>query len=258
FESVAGIVSLDVAGDLVTFTGPSDLTDYHSPLGSDPAALMESVVAVLDSRCRFDLDSLPIEAAEPLAKGLNCAGVAVEIVPHTVAAVLDLPASFDEYLALIGKKQRHELRRKRRRYEELVGEPVFESHHGEGWAFDEFVRLHRMSGGGKGRFMDAEHEAFFRALVHQAGWRIDLLRIPGTDSAAACLFVFADSEGMYLYNSAYDPALADASPGMAMLGAAIEAGINSGSPRFDFLKGDEIYKFRLGAVERALYRVVST
>ena len=33
-------------------------------------------------------------------------------------AVIELPGSFDDYLAGIGKKQRHELRRKRRRYEE--------------------------------------------------------------------------------------------------------------------------------------------
>ena len=38
-----------------------------------------------------------------------------------IAAVLTLPESFDAWLASIGKKERHETRRKRRRYEEMVG-----------------------------------------------------------------------------------------------------------------------------------------
>jgi CelD/BcsL family acetyltransferase involved in cellulose biosynthesis len=35
----------------------------------------------------------------------------------------------------------------------------------------------------------------------------------------------------------------------------IEQAIGEGIGRFDFLKGDEVYKFRLGAEERPLYRV---
>jgi CelD/BcsL family acetyltransferase involved in cellulose biosynthesis len=205
----------------------------------------------------FDLDSLPLEAAEPVAKGLEHAGLQAEVEQHAVAAVLDLPNTFEGYLEAIGKKQRHEVRRKRRRYEELVGEVHYETHHGDGAAFDEFVRLHRLSGGAKGRFMTPEHEEFFRCLIATPGWRIEMLRIPDTERAAACLFVFVDDSGMFLYNSAYDPDLHDASPGVAILGSAIERSIEERLPRFDFLKGDEIYKFRLGAESRALYRVTA-
>jgi CelD/BcsL family acetyltransferase involved in cellulose biosynthesis len=35
----------------------------------------------------------------------------------------------------------------------------------------------------------------------------------------------------------------------------IERAIDERRPRFDFLKGDETYKFRLGAEERPLYRL---
>jgi CelD/BcsL family acetyltransferase involved in cellulose biosynthesis len=206
----------------------------------------------------FDLDSLPLEAAEPVAKGLGMAGLTVEIEQHSVAAVLPLPDTFDGYLEAIGKKQRHEVRRKRRRYEEMIGDLHYESHHAHGYAFDEFVRLHRRSTGSKGRFMTPEHEEFFRCLITTPGWRLEILRIPGSERAAACLFVFVDGTGMYLYNSAYDPDLAEASPGVAILGAAIEQAISEGLPRFDFLKGDEIYKFRLGATERPLFRVKAT
>lgn len=252
-DALAALVMDDDAS--VRFAGDADLTDYHSPLGQDVESLFAAIVGEGDAR-RFDLDSLPIEAAEPVAKGLERAGASVDIQQHTVAAVLELPTTFEEYLDAIGKKQRHEVRRKRRRYEESVGEVVYESHHGPGFWLEEFFRLHRLSGGAKGRFMTLEHEEFFRRLADGTGWRVDILRIPGEERAAAGLFLYVDDEGMYLYNSAYDPELSEASPGVAIIGAAIERAIEEELPRFDFLKGDEVYKFRLGAHERPLYRVV--
>lgn len=258
FEHDSGLAVLSIEGDRVVFGGEADLTDYHAPLGGGVDRLFAEIGDQVGSGVVFDLDSLPLEAAEPVAKGLGMAGLTADIEQHSVAAVLTLPDTFDGYLEAIGKKQRHEVRRKRRRYEETVGELHYESHHADGYAFEEFVRLHRRSTGSKGRFMTPEHEEFFRCLITTPGWRLDILRIPGSERAAACLFVFVDDNGMYLYNSAYDPDLAEASPGVAILGAAIEQAIAEGLPRFDFLKGDEIYKFRLGATERPLFRVTAS
>jgi CelD/BcsL family acetyltransferase involved in cellulose biosynthesis len=133
---------------------------------------------------------------------------------------------------------------------------VFETHIGDDWAFAEFIRLHRLSGGSKGSFMTPDHETLFHALVCTEGWRIEMLRHPEAERrATACLFVYTDDEGRYLYNSAYDPGLSEGSPGVVMLSASIEQSIADGSGRFDFLKGDEVYKFGLGAHERPLFRV---
>ncbi len=254
FDNEDALAALVIDDGIARFAGDADLTDYHSPLGSDVEALLAAIVSEGHAR-GFDLDSMPIEAAEPVAKGLEGAGVRVEIEQHTLAAVLQLPSTFDDYLDAIGKKQRHEVRRKRRRYEEAVGEVRYESHHGGGFWLEEFFRLHRMSGGAKGTFMTEDHEHLFRLLAEQPGWRVDILRIPGEQRAAAGLFLYVDDEGMYLYNSAYDPDLSEASPGVAIIGASIERAIDERLPRFDFLKGDEAYKFRLGAHARPLYRV---
>lgn len=255
YESDDALFGLVIGDRVVTAAGDADLTDYHSPLGSNVAELIEEIMSDLPSGMMVSFDSLPLEAAEAIAAGMERWGADVDVDEHTVAAVLSLPETFDEYLHMIGKKQRHEVRRKRRRYEEAVGELVHERHHGPGWAFDEFARLHRQSAGAKGDFLTPARERFFGELVETDGWRIDVLRVPDTDDAAACLFSFSDGEGYYLYNSAYDPDLSDASPGVAILGSMIERAISEGIGRFDFLKGDEVYKFRLGAEERPLFRV---
>jgi CelD/BcsL family acetyltransferase involved in cellulose biosynthesis len=242
--------------DTILFAGDGDVTDYHSPHGEGSEALIARL-AEETSVDRFLLDSLPEEAAKPLVAGLTHAGWAVDTRTHEVAAVLHLPDSVEQYMTELGKKERHEVRRKRRRYERMVGEVRHETHAGPGWAFDEFLRLHAAAEGDKGRFMTPERRALFADLAELDGWRFDLLRTDD-DTAAAIVFGYADGTGYYLYNSAYEPADSDASPGVVLLGAMIETAIAEGRARFDFLKGDETYKFRLGAQRRPLTEISAT
>ena len=46
-----------------------------------------------------------------------------------------------------------------------------------------------------------------------------------------------------------------ASPGVVLVSMLIERAIEAEKRVFDFLKGDETYKFRLGAAPRPLYEV---
>lgn len=242
--------------DEIYFAGDADVTDYHTPHGSGCEDLI-GAVAEEESPTRFVLDSLPAEAADPLAAGLTAVGWSIQTRVHEVAAVLDLPDSFEEYMAEIGKKERHEMRRKRRRYEASLGKLHHETHRGRGWAFDEFVRLHRRAAGEKGSFLTDERLDMFGRLADIDGWRLDALRTPD-GSAAAVVFGYSDDTGYYLYNSAYDPDMADVSPGVVLLGSMIEQAITEEMPRFDFLKGDETYKFRLGAQRRPLTEITAT
>lgn len=250
-----GALPLTVVEGAVRIAGHPDLTDYHSPLGADMNAIGDALAALVADGCVLDFDSLPAEACGPLAEALRHRDVDITVAEHTVSAIVSLPETFDDYLGMLSKKQRHEVRRKRRRYEDVLGEVVHEVHHEPDWAFAEFVRLHRLSDGDKGDFMTAAREAFFADLVQLEGWRLDVLRVPETDRAAAALVSFSDAQGIYLYNSSYDPHLAEASPGIAIVGTLIEQAISEGLPRFDFLKGDETYKYRLGAESRPLYRL---
>lgn len=252
-----GALPLTVFDGAVRIAGHPDLTDYHSPLGDDVSAVTDALAGMLDDGCVLDLDSLPEEACGPLATALRDRGADIVVEEHTVSAIVALPDSFEDYLGMLSKKQRHEVRRKRRRYEDVLGEVLHEVHHEPDWAFDEFVRLHRLSDGDKGDFMTPAREQFFATLVQLEGWRLDVLRVPDTDRAAACLVSFSDEQGIYLYNSSYDPHLSEASPGIAIVGTLIEQAIAEGLPRFDFLKGDETYKFRLGAEPRPLYRITA-
>ncbi len=252
-ESGDGLLALTRVGREIALAGDADVTDYHCPLGPGSAELVTAVARHLGGDAIWRCDSLPAAAAEVVECGLVAAGRSATVRQDAVCAVVELPADYDGYLKVLGNKQRHELRRKRRRFESQLGSPVLTT--GREY-LDEFVALHRQSAGRKGSFMSADMAAFFSSLLAVPGARIDVLRA-GSGKPAAAAFAFADDDTYYLYNSGYDPQAGAASPGQVMVGLLIEQSIDEGRRRFDFLKGDESYKFRLGAQPRPLYTVAA-
>jgi CelD/BcsL family acetyltransferase involved in cellulose biosynthesis len=237
---------------VLEFMGEADLTDYHSPLGTGAADLVAELLAGLEPGTRFRFDSLPQEAAAVMAEGCARAGVAAHPERHGETVILDLPGSHEEYLASLDGKERHEMRRKRRRFAAAHGPGRLVAAGREGLVA--FVAMHRSAAGAKGGFLTGEMEAFFGDLLDIPGARLDVLT--GTDwMPAAAAFGFRDEQAYYLYNSAYDPAAAGASPGVVLVDLLVQQAIAAGLNRFDFLKGDEGYKFRLGGRARPLFVV---
>lgn len=252
-DSLIALVRRD---NCIEMAGEPDLTDYHSPLGSPTVTALTRLIAELPTGTRLAFDSLPTEAAEAVAGALRDGGQQPTVEQHEATAVLELPDSFDDYLTLIGKKERHELRRKRRRFDNEVGPGHVERRSGAA-AVAQFAALHRRSSGDKGDFMTEDMEEFFLSLHTDAGGVIDVL-FDASGRPASSIFSFEDEDGFYLYNSAFEPDLMALSPGNVMLSHLIERAITEGKTVFDFLKGDETYKFRLGAQERPLYLVTAT
>ncbi len=253
-EAADSLLALTAHDDQIRFAGEADLTDYHSPRGT--ATALTELVGDLKPGTAIRLDSLPEDSAAAVSSALTKAGLQPATEQHTVTAVLELPTSFDEYLSQLGKKERHELRRKRRKLDAEAGPARLERRSGPD-AVALFASLHRRSSGDKGTFMSTEMEQFFLALHTDAHGVIDVL-VDGTDRPAAAIFSFEDDHGFYLYNSAFEPDIRNLSPGNVILSHLIERSIESGKQVFDFLKGDETYKFRLGATPRPLFVVTAT
>ena len=252
-EDDKGEVVLVEDSDGLSLLGHEDLVDYRSPAG-DTKELLADLFRQLGPGRRLRFDSLPSGAAEVFTTALDRAGIHHRTAPHTATAVLDLPGSFDDYLMAISKKERHETRRKRRRFESALGAPRVVTFREAGPALEDFFCLHRRSQGRKGSFMTDRMAGMFADLLGGEGWQIDALY--GDDPRlAAAVLGYADESGYYLYNSAYDPDLRHASPGVVLLSELIRLAIGNGMVVFDFLKGDETYKFRMGARPRSLFLV---
>jgi len=187
-------------------------------------------------------------------------GLQVSTTVEERCPVLPLPETWDDYLARLSRKDRHELRRKMRKLErELPGATVRSHHRHEGWdeALSRFLRLHRLSKVGKARFMDERMERFFRdatGALAAAGWAcLWFLECAGAAVASFLCLEYAGTVG--LYNSGFDPAHAGLAPGIVLLAHVIRDAIDRGIPTFDFLRGEEPYKQGFGPIPEDLYNV---
>jgi CelD/BcsL family acetyltransferase involved in cellulose biosynthesis len=208
------------------------------------------------------LDLRPVPAGSPtlglLPELARAAGFACRVEREERCPVIELPASWDAYLASLSGKERHELRRKLRRAD--AGAPRVEVARSPGAItalIDSFLALHRKSKTGKARFMDERMEAFFRdvgAATAAAGWAA-LWLLWLEERPAAALFCFEYASTVAVYNSGFDPEARALSPGVALIAQTIEDAIARGFRRYDFLRGEEAYKYGFGAVPTDVMRI---
>ncbi|HEV8572495.1 MAG TPA: GNAT family N-acetyltransferase [Actinomycetota bacterium] len=264
-EAIAA-AAFDLRRGRLSFLGGTEVTDYMGPVGP-PAAreraakeLMRAVAGRDDWRSA-DLRGLPEAGSwlRALATGAADAGLRVGVEEDGVDLLLDLPATYDEYLEGLSPKRRHELRRKVRRLREELPEArlVDTTRDSLTHDLDRFVELHRSSTGPKGKFMEPGMELFFRrladALFPDGIFRLAFLESGGERIAAAV--AFRDRNRLLLYNSAYDRARASLSPGIVLVSELISDSIDEGLRAMDMLKGNLKYKYQFGARPRTICRV---
>lgn len=264
-EPAGALPMMWVAERTLHFVGGVDISDYLDLLalrGREEevwkaclAALAETEWAALDFHCVPSAS--PTLSVLPVLAGAQ--GFRVRVEREARCPLLDLPNDWKTYLAGLDGKARHELRRKLRRCERsypdararLVPEAELEA------ALDAFFVLHRKSSEGKARFMDTRMEAFFRiaaAAFAREGWlRLWILEAPRPLAAILC---FDYGETVSLYNSGFDPEARAASPGIVLIAHAIQDAIQRGRRRFDFLRGEEAYKYDFGAKPSDVLRLV--
>lgn len=178
-----------------------------------------------------------------------------------VCPIIALPATWDEYLMMLGKKQRHEVRRKMRKADAEVDTRfvVVGSEHNLEAEVENFVDLHQKSSSEKDEFMDPKMAGFFyevAQVLHDQGW-LQLVFVEMDGEKAATLLNFDYGGSILVYNSGYDPArFSHLSPGIIVTACSIEHAIALGRDKFDFLRGDEVYKYRFGAQDTKVRRLL--
>ncbi|HEY8731029.1 MAG TPA: GNAT family N-acetyltransferase [Candidatus Limnocylindria bacterium] len=259
-----GVAALAREADgTVTFAG-GQLTDEQDVVAAPgderdvASAVARWIVAQRPPRIRLEYVPEERPTLDAFAEILTDAGYRVARVRQTVSPVLDLPDSYESYVQSLGKKERHELRRKVRRLESSGRASFrFASEAERATVLDRFFALHRLSRGEKAGFMTPEVERFFRdiadALAPLGRLRLGVLTFDGAE--AAVLFGFALGPVIALYNAAYDPGLASLSVGIVSHAWAIREAIARGYRTYDLLRGDEPYKYDLGAHDRWLARL---
>lgn len=164
-----------------------------------------------------------------------------------------LPGNWEEYLASIDKKQRHEIRRKMRRAEENTDLNWYSTKNES--ALDEDIEaiLHLMSlDAGKTKFltpcMSEQMRLTMRWAFKESILHLSFLEIQ--KQKAAGYFCFNYKNKLLVYNSGFDPGFSEYSPGWVLLGNLLQWSNENKISEFDFMRGNEEYKYRFGAKDR--------
>lgn len=261
---VVGVAPLARIGDAVSFLGIADVCDYQDiiTIPGREADVGRHLMEYLSKQGigKMDLETLRPDAAlfKALAPLEEASATHVRRVPVEVTYETALPGDWETYLMSLSGKQRHEVRRKVRRLD-AHGPYRFRMAGGAEVLDDEiagFLRLFQLNRTDKADFMDQAMAAFFKALMaklqdHQM-LRLYFLELDGLPAATVLCFDYAGTR--YLYNSGYDARYTDLSVGILSKVFSIQKGINAGCRTYDFLKGAETYKKRIGGHEVPLYR----
>lgn len=255
--------------ELRRFLGGTEVTDYLGPVSrpEDRVDVADAYVANLAKDVDWDefvagglrQDSGWVDA---FCRAADLHGLALlhqEV--EDVCPRIDLAGGYGAYLERLPGRLRQELVRKTRKLARDVGDlELVEVPAGEvADALDEFLDRAAISFPEKASFFQrADVHALFAALAAELSaeraFRLHRLDVGGLPAAMTVSLVSGDDWG--LYNSAFDPAMGSLAPGMVMVGLLIERAADEGFRTFDLLRGDEPYKYRFGAHDLPVERLI--
>ncbi len=262
--ALLGIAPLTVTGDSASLVSDSDLIDYSdfvvapSKEGAFISVLFEYLRR--EGIHRFQMPRVRADFSVSSCLGEFSASPACDISCSAVGELyeMELPDTWDGYLHLLSGTERHETRRKLRRLEAsgrlelriITGREDIPD------AMDTFITLFRSNRPEKAQFMTGAVESFFRSLaagMSEAGLlKLFFLDLDGTPVAATMCFDYLDA--VYLYNNGYDRRFNHLSVGLLSKVFSIRESIRNGRKRYNFLRGGETYKGRLGGRPTGLLR----
>jgi CelD/BcsL family acetyltransferase involved in cellulose biosynthesis len=190
---------------------------------------------------------------------------AVSREQEDVCPVITAPSGdWDEYLATLDKKDRHEIRRKLRRAE-VIGDLSIQISPPTTTAVDDFIDLHTRRFGERGLFPIGPGGDRSRLFVHRLaeleresadGGQLHVGIVHCGSRLIWTMLAFDDGRTCFLYNAGMDPEARDVSPGISGTAMYFKDRLAAGRRRFDFLRGDEPYKYEWGAVDEPIERLL--
>jgi hypothetical protein len=239
--------------------GCPDHLDLPIPLD----APLEAVIPTLDA-LPWDLIALGGVAAQApnvsrLAELFARRGFTVRRTPLDTCPWIELPDSWDTYLAGLSSSRRQAIRRRERklgREHTLIVTDYAPDRMDEGWRH--LRSLHSARWGGPGALGNPQLDRLLRHFADGLAARGELwLTTLDLDAEPVAAWLgFTSGDTVYFYQSGRDPARESESVGGVLMAAMIRRAIERGYRRFDLLRGDDAYKKDWGAVQRTIDEVL--
>ncbi|MCX6005581.1 MAG: GNAT family N-acetyltransferase, partial [Chloroflexi bacterium] len=263
-NTIIGIAPLRLKDGILHFIGSDDVCEFLDFVIDDAKeeAFFAALLDYLSATNIKELDLSPLLPESTVLRHLQhlamIRGWEVSCLQSDVIVAVDLPDTLEKYTGSLSGKQRHELLRKERRLNE-EGDIKFRIETKAAKSdIDTFLHFFQESRSDKKSFLTAEIESFFESVINsmseQNKLNLGVLEIGALPVASTLCFDY--QEDTYLYNSGYDPRYRWLSVGLLSKYYCIKDSIEKHKKRFDFLKGNEQYKFHLGGTATPVYRCI--
>jgi CelD/BcsL family acetyltransferase involved in cellulose biosynthesis len=259
-------------GRVLRLLGDGEVCSDHLGLlapSNQPSEVLEALATQVFQRPDWDLlDFTGVdgddEPTQTFFKSLELGDCATSQLLGERTWNIDLPSTWDEFLALQSKSHRKQLRQMERRVLEVgkaVWRPIDSSiQFGDAWTT--LVDLHqrrRKSLGEPGCFASSRWSAFHwdvaQRLLGEGRLRLSTLELDGSPAAAE--YHLAGAHATYAYQGGVDPDCLADEPGQLSTICSIKQAIAEGHATFDLLRGDEPYKAHWRATPRQAVRLVA-
>ncbi len=239
--------------------GGQDLFDYHDFISNQNVnkdLIKQLFDEILDKINLVELNS--IVSGSKLHKYIIELEKEYEInyINEDVCPIIKLPNTFENYLLQLSKKNRHEIRRKIRKFENNLEFEIVEtdSNNVEEHLI-EFLRLMKLNPE-KRNFLNQSRIEFMSRVIKYAilSNTGNLTFIKIKNEMVATSFEFKNNDKLFVYNSGYNDNFSEYSVGLLNHIYNIKNKVSK-YKFIDFLRGSEEYKYRIGCINQDLITI---
>lgn len=275
-ETIVGfiplVISLSAIGPIrlrtLKFAGQPEADYSEFMIGEDKraclTAMFSCIIAYAEQWDVAEFDHLCDSSSNfpCLQEVLEELGLAHQVALYSVLPYAEIGHSFENYWALRSKNTRIDIDRKERRLER-VGEVTFKRYHNEQGLLEleSFFDMLQTRDGYKDRLGTMQSyekdRIFITELMRNENLTpyIHFTSLTVNDTPIAYHFGFQDRHTLYYYKPAYSTEYMKYSPSRILLKRLTLDCVESKINIFDFLLGDEPYKYNWSTSERKCYNV---
>jgi CelD/BcsL family acetyltransferase involved in cellulose biosynthesis len=245
--------AFETRSGVARFSGGEEISDYMDIVG-DPntkAQAWTEIGEYLKSHgiTKLALRNIPADSPTIMVFGNDA-------VQEDTTPLFSLPKTWDAYLQQLDSERRHEIRRKLRKFERTFDDAHLHTTSDLDTGVELLLR-HMSIDIEKRNFLTPAMEQFFRAIPAAFPNNTVIYKLEADGEAAASALGFTNGKTLYLYNAGYE---IERYPGAGFYLAAssIRLAIESGHTAYNFLQGNERYKYDLGAHDFFVYKAAHT
>lgn len=238
-----------VDGGRVFFSGGEETSDYLEVVGASKnlSLAWDEALTYLASSGYTTLALRNVPEGSTVAffrsKGAS-------VVQEDTTPIIDLPQTFDEYLMRLPRRWRKELKRKMNNFEKQHEGVYLE----EAGSIDCLISLMKKNDDKQAFFDRPGMEEYFRKIYTTFPQMATIRCLSVHGSLAASIYYFETPTSYLLYNSGFDKENYD-SAGLYIKALNIKHAIASGKKTYNFLQGNERYKYELGGKDLFIYTI---